>query len=142
MKQRIIICAALFSLILLNCESLNRIPGAPTPALISIANPSATDTPTQASNSASDPLYPELGNHGYDARHYAIELNVDVKKDFINGTCTLEALAAQNLDTFSLDIHGLDVGGVTVNTSPPLRVIGFNPSPLNSPDNSSQRSPY
>jgi aminopeptidase N len=42
---------------------------------------------------------------------------VDVEKNFIGGTSTLEAQATENLSTFNLDFHGLDVSNVTVNDS-------------------------
>jgi aminopeptidase N len=58
-----------------------------------------------------------MGNGGYDAQHYTIELNVDVEKNFIDGASVLSAVATQPLGSFNLDFHGLDISQVTVNAS-------------------------
>ena len=42
-----------------------------------------------------DPLYPGLGNGGYDVLHYTIDLDVDVESNFINGEARIEAKATQ-----------------------------------------------
>jgi len=58
-----------------------------------------------------------MGNGGYDAIHYTINLNVDVQKNFVDGTSTMDAQATQTLSSFNLDFHGLDISSVTVNAS-------------------------
>jgi aminopeptidase N len=123
LKQKIILKAILISLILSSCSLFSSLPATPTlPSSIAtapvITNPTPTDSPNQGSDSLGDPLYPTLGNGGYDAQQYSIELNVNVKKNFINGTCTLQALATGPLTSFGLDFHGLNVSAVTVNASP------------------------
>ena len=110
--------------------------GTPTEA----ATPAATDAPTAATTTAApttttattatatpetavslsgaagvgDSLYPQLGNRGYDALHYDIELDVDPEANTITGLTTVEALATENLATFNLDFSGLEVHKVTV----------------------------
>jgi aminopeptidase N len=61
-----------------------------------------------------DPYYPTLGNGGYDAQHYTLDLAVDVRHNVISGTATVEATATQDLTQFSLDFVGFHVGAVTV----------------------------
>jgi aminopeptidase N len=43
-----------------------------------------------------------------------IDLSADMDKDTISSTMTMQAFALQDLDTFHLDLEGLDVTGVTV----------------------------
>ena len=75
----------------------------------------STQVPKPGASSLGDPLYPSLGNGGYDALHYTIVLNVNMTQNTIQGTCTLQALATQALSAFDLDFHGLTVSSVTVN---------------------------
>lgn len=65
-----------------------------------------------------DPLYPLLGNGGYDVSHYTIVLNVDVATNTISGTTTIAATALEDLRTFNLDLLGLTVEAITLNDAP------------------------
>jgi aminopeptidase N len=65
-------------------------------------------------DSLGDPLYPQLGNSGYDAQHYTLDLAVNMETNVISGTATIRALATQDLDAFNLDLEGLEVGSVAV----------------------------
>lgn len=67
-----------------------------------------------------DRLFPEIGNGGYDVRHYDIALNYDpASNEFEPGTkTTITALATQPLSDFSLDFDGLTVSAVTVDGQP------------------------
>lgn len=67
--------------------------------------------------SGGDSLFPEVGNGGYDALHYAINLDYDpLSNEFNPGTrTTVTARATQNLRQFSLDFEGLTVTRVSVN---------------------------
>ncbi len=65
-----------------------------------------------------DPFFPALGNGGYDAQHYVIELTADLVTNRINATMTLTALATQELTRFNLDFAGPTVLSVTVNDRP------------------------
>lgn len=55
-----------------------------------------------------DPLYPQLGNGGYDVQHYTIKLTVDVAANTLTGTTTITALATAPLVSFNLDLSGFD----------------------------------
>ncbi len=65
--------------------------------------------------SIGDNFYPSLGNSGYDARHYDLDLIVDVKQNALAGTATITALALEELRTFHLDFAGLSVDDVAIN---------------------------
>ena len=67
---------------------------------------------------AGDLYYPGLGNGGYNARHYDLDLKVDPVGNQVQGRATMEAAATENLDTFNLDFHGCQVDGVLVNGKP------------------------
>jgi aminopeptidase N len=62
-----------------------------------------------------DPFYPQLGNGGYDALHYTLELSIDPQNNTLAGDCTMEAQATQLLSAFNLDFSGLTIQRVTVN---------------------------
>ncbi|MFI1964123.1 M1 family metallopeptidase [Streptomyces pathocidini] len=64
--------------------------------------------------SAGDPLFPELGNGGYDVTHYALRLDYDVPSRRLDATVTVTARATQSLRGFSLDLAGMNVRSVTV----------------------------
>jgi aminopeptidase N len=61
-----------------------------------------------------DPIFPLLGNSGYDVEHYTLDLAVDLPANLLNGTATLRSAATQPLPAFNLDLLGLEVSSVTV----------------------------
>lgn len=61
-----------------------------------------------------DPYYPELGNTGYDALHYLLDLDWDPDSGQLDATTTLDAVTTQPLASFSLDLVGLEVRQVRV----------------------------
>lgn len=75
-----------------------------------------------------DPVFPNVGNGGYDALDYqvAIEWSPDAMPQsgpLLNGTIgaattTMTARAAQPLSSFALDFEGMEVDSVTVNGAP------------------------
>jgi len=67
--------------------------------------------------SLGDPLFPQIGNGGYQVKHYRIELDYDpATNEFEHGTETaILARATQNLSELSLDFQDLDVSRVRVN---------------------------
>ncbi len=68
------------------------------------------------SRSLGDPLLPQLGNGGYDARHYDIDLDYDpVANRFDSAVTTMKATAEHGLSEFSLDFQDLAVREVRVN---------------------------
>jgi hypothetical protein len=70
---------------------------------------------TPGARTAGDSLFPTIGNGGYDARHYDLDLAyTDVVGRALRGTATIAAVATQDLSEFSLDLQGLAVAAVTV----------------------------
>jgi hypothetical protein len=62
-----------------------------------------------------DPLLPQIGNGGYDAQHYDIDLDYDpAANSFASAKLTMTAQATQNLSEFSLDFQDLPVDKVLV----------------------------
>jgi len=69
-------------------------------------------------DSAGDPYFPQLGNTGYDAEHYAIELTYDPATGSINALVEITAVATEYLSSYNLDLSGLTVTSVTVDGLP------------------------
>jgi Peptidase family M1 domain/Peptidase M1 N-terminal domain len=71
---------------------------------------------TPGARSLGDPLFPQIGNGGYDVKHYDIDLDYDpVANVFEDGTSTtISARATQNLSELSLDFQDLEVSEVLV----------------------------
>ena len=67
-----------------------------------------------AQRAGSGLLYPDLGNAGYDVKHYDIELSWFAGTDSIDARTTITARATTTLDDFSLDLRGLTVSSVKV----------------------------
>ncbi len=62
-----------------------------------------------------DTLYPTLGNSGYDALHYTLDLSVDVASNVVSGTSTMRAQASKPLSSFNLDFEKFNISAITVN---------------------------
>ncbi len=62
-----------------------------------------------------DPFDPLLGNGGYDAQHYMLDLDVDLDTNMIAGTVTMTAVATQDLSAFNLDFQGFDIEQIQLN---------------------------
>ena len=69
-----------------------------------------------AAEGVGDSLYPLLGNAGYDVLHYDIELDVDPAANTLAALTTITALATEDMAAFNLDLAGLDVHDVTVDS--------------------------
>ena len=76
------------------------------------------EAPSPGSMGLGDPLYPGLGNGGYDVLHYTLDLDVDVDANFIHGEARIEARATRALSAFNLDLRGLEVIEVRVSDRP------------------------
>ena len=96
----------------------------PTPTLETTATPTREPTPTPirtarpGATGLDDPLYPGLGNGGYDVSRYTVTLDIDVDANAISGRTQIEADATQDLSSFNLDFRGLTITQVTVDGSP------------------------
>ncbi|GAA3491939.1 M1 family metallopeptidase [Streptomyces cremeus] len=62
-----------------------------------------------------DPYFPQLGNGGFDVRHYDLGLDYDPATDRLDARATLTAKALKNLSSFHLDLQKLTVESVEVN---------------------------
>ncbi len=104
--------------------------------LLAIAAPaSAAFKP--GSKSLGDPIIPQIGNGGYNAKHYAIDLDYDpVANAFAPGTkTTITAKATQNLSRFSLDFQrDLQIDSVEVNGDPAAKFSRADAKPKFSSD--------
>ncbi|MFE5659713.1 M1 family metallopeptidase [Streptomyces sp. NPDC056517] len=70
--------------------------------------------PKPGAPGAGDPLFPTLGNGGYDVRHYDLSFDfTPVTYDF-TGTMKISARATQDLSSFNLDVDSLAIDAVTV----------------------------
>jgi len=74
--------------------------------------------PTPGASGVGDPYFPELGNGGYDAQHYTIDLDAELEILTITGTVTMQAIATQDLSRFNLDFAGFTISEITVNDNP------------------------
>ncbi|MEH6378855.1 M1 family metallopeptidase [Streptomyces sp. KLMMK] len=67
---------------------------------------------------AGDPLFPRLGNGGYDVRHYGLTLDYDPEDNHLEATAVITARATQDLGAFNLDLDGLKVRSARVDGQP------------------------
>ncbi|MFE0099701.1 M1 family metallopeptidase [Streptomyces sp. NPDC059009] len=83
------------------------------PAAPAHADASAFD-PRPGADGLGDPLFPTLGNGGYDVRHYDLAFDfTPVGYDF-TGTMRIAARATQDLSAFNLDVDSLAIDRVEV----------------------------
>lgn len=74
---------------------------------------------TPGARSAGDSLFPDIGAGGYDALHYALDLDYDIASKALRGTTTVTLKATQNLSRLTLDLAPwLRVSAVTVDGAP------------------------
>ncbi|MFG2225925.1 M1 family metallopeptidase [Streptomyces sp. NPDC048644] len=69
---------------------------------------------TAGAGGVGDPLFPALGNGGYQVSHYGLDLAYDVPKQHLDATAKITAHASKDLSSFKLDLQGLKVSGVRV----------------------------
>ena len=81
------------------------------------ASPSSA-SPSPGAAGAGDPLFPGLGNGGYDVTSYDLDLTYLAGTRTLRGKAGLAARATQALSRFNLDAAGLDVSNVNVNGVP------------------------
>lgn len=65
--------------------------------------------------SLGDPYFPQLGNGGYDALHYDLNLKVEPNKQHLEASATMTARALEQLAAFNLDFRNFDISRVVVN---------------------------
>lgn len=74
----------------------------------------AAPAPTPGAPGIGDTYFPLLGNGGYDARHYSLDVAYDPETDRLDGRTTLTARATQSLSSFHLDLQKLTVTKIEV----------------------------
>ena len=74
-------------------------------------------TPTPGADGIGDRLFPQLGNGGYDAKHYdlAVTYPSSAPEQDVSGKVTMLARSTQSLSSFDLDFAGDSVASVRVN---------------------------
>lgn len=88
-----------------------------------------------------DPYFPQAGNGGYDALHYALDLTVDVDANTVEAAAAIDLLPLEELRTFNLDFHGFTIGEVAIDgvavdwdrTDGELTVVPLAPIPAGEP---------
>ncbi|MBY8343231.1 M1 family metallopeptidase [Streptomyces spinosirectus] len=75
----------------------------------------ASSAPTHGAPGIGDTYFPNLGNGGFDARHYTLDVAYNPDTDRLDGRTTLTARATQTLSSFDLDLQKLQVTKVEVN---------------------------
>ncbi|MDJ0341422.1 M1 family metallopeptidase [Streptomyces sp. H10-C2] len=89
--------------------------------LISGAPPSAagySHAPAPGAPGIGDPYFPQLGNGGYDVRHYGLDVSYNPVSDRLDGRAAVTARATENLSSFDLDLQQLTVASVSVDGRP------------------------
>ncbi len=94
--------------------------GLPAQGAVGSGVGSAVSRPSPGSRGLGDRLYPALGNGGYDAQHYDLDLRyaTSAPSQGIDGTMTMTARATQALSRFDLDFLGSGLGTVSVDGAP------------------------
>ncbi|MEP6696189.1 MAG: M1 family metallopeptidase [Pseudonocardiales bacterium] len=67
---------------------------------------------------AGDPMFPTLGNAGYDIEHYDLDPTWSPDRRDLSGTVSITATALRELNTFDLDFAGMTIDRVTVDGHP------------------------
>ncbi|MFI1166819.1 M1 family metallopeptidase [Streptomyces sp. NPDC020801] len=88
--------------------------GALATAAASFLAVAASSAPTPGAPGIGDSYFPQAGNGGFDARHYALDIAYNPDTDRLDGRTTLTARATQDLSSFDLDLQKLQVTGVEV----------------------------
>ncbi|MFF4212775.1 M1 family metallopeptidase [Streptomyces sp. NPDC001796] len=78
----------------------------------------ASSAPAPGSDGIGDSYFPQLGNGGFDARHYALDVAYAPDTGRLDGRTTITARATQSLTSFDLDLQQLQVTRVEVNGRP------------------------
>jgi aminopeptidase N len=76
--------------------------------------PVSDDAPRPGAPGIGDRYYPTLGNGGYDALHYALDMTVDMVSGAVEAELVMTARATHALTSFHLDLVGLEVRDVQV----------------------------
>jgi aminopeptidase N len=75
----------------------------------------AAHVPRPGAPGVGDKVFPNLGNGGYDAKSYVVDLEYIADTQTVDATVVMIAKAKHALSSFNLDAVGLDIESVTVN---------------------------
>ncbi|MEW2157478.1 M1 family metallopeptidase [Streptomyces sp. NPDC007189] len=89
--------------------------GALATAAASLLVIGASPAPTPGAPGIGDPYFPYLGNGGFDALHYDLDVAYAPDTGRLDGRTTLTAHATRNLSSFDLDLQQLRITRVDVN---------------------------
>jgi hypothetical protein len=118
------------------------VPTAPTPTTPTTPAPEPTTptTPTTpdpttvftpGTRSLGDTLFPTIGNGGYDAQHYDLDLDYTISSKLLKGTTTVTAVATQDLSEYSFDLTAWNgVTAVTVDGKPATFAVDYEKAKL------------
>lgn len=84
-------------------------------AAASFFSVAASSAPSPGAPGIGDSYFPQLGNGGFDARHYALDVAYDPGTSRLDGRTTLTARATRSLTSFDLDLQKLEVSVIEVN---------------------------
>jgi aminopeptidase N len=86
----------------------------------SLGPPALAAAPSPGAADIGDPLFPGLGNGGYDVRHYTLDLRYvsAAPVQTVPAVVTVRARATQALSRFDLDVRGDSVDAVDVDGAP------------------------
>ncbi|MCW8102951.1 M1 family metallopeptidase [Streptomyces tauricus] len=90
--------------------------GALATAAASFCLIAAAPAPHPGADGVGDPYFPQLGNGGFDVRHYGLDVAYNPDTDRLDGRTTITARATQNLSSFNLDLQKLEVTKIEVNS--------------------------
>ncbi|MGH2618850.1 MAG: hypothetical protein ACRDJC_26780, partial [Thermomicrobiales bacterium] len=104
----------LLTAILTPVASIAQSAATPLPQATPVAN-----GPSPGAPGIGDPYFPLLGNGGYDALHYSLDLSLDVEEgSILDATAAIDAIATQDLSSFNFDFRGPEIDTVAVNGEP------------------------
>ncbi|MFD5077236.1 M1 family metallopeptidase [Streptomyces sp. NPDC058371] len=75
----------------------------------------ASSAPAPGADGIGDSYFPQLGNGGFDVRHYDLDVAYAPDTDRLDGRTTITARATKNLSSFDLDLQKLEITRVEVN---------------------------
>ncbi|MEU6660455.1 M1 family metallopeptidase [Streptomyces sp. NPDC046821] len=82
------------------------------PLVVALAACSSSGTP--GGKGVGDEYFPKIGNGGYDAKHYSLDLDYNLGGQPLTGRADITATATKDLSAFSFDLLGMTVHEVTV----------------------------
>jgi aminopeptidase N len=86
--------------------------------VLALAGAPACSGPTVEPSSLGDSYFPLLGNQGYDALHYDLDITPDFGAETLDATVAITMQATRDLTRFNLDFWGYTITELTVNGQP------------------------